>query len=170
MKNKKQLFLLMVIFLCQLSIASFLFAYDTQTSRQSLRGLKGIYVEVEKIEPEIEKDGLTKNLIQRDVELELKKAGIKTLTKDVWFTTTGSPYLYVNANILKLRASKEYIYSINIALRQNVYPVREPIEVIGATTWSIGGIVGITYDLNKIRSSIKGQVDTFIKTYLAINS
>ena len=101
--------------------------------------------------------------------MKLRKARIKTLSKDKWLIATGSPYLYVNVNVLKLRASKEYIYSVNIALRQNVYPVREPIEVIGATTWSIGGIVGITYNLNKIRSSVKGQVDKFIKTYLSVN-
>jgi len=169
MKNKKQLFILIAIVLCQLSIASLLFASNTTINRLSLRGLKGVYVEVERIEPEIEKDGLTKNHIRRDVELKLRKTGIKTLSKDEWFNTIGSPYLYVNVNVMKLRASKEYIYSVNIALRQNVYPVREPIEVIGATTWSIGGIVGITYNLNKIRSSVKSQVDKFIKAYLAVN-
>jgi len=169
MKNKKQWIFLITIILCQLSVASFLFASETNISRLSLRGLKGVYVKVEKIDSEIEKDGLTKNRIRKDVELKLRKAGIKTLSRDKWLIATGSPYLYVNVNVMKLRASKEYIYSVNIALRQNVYPVREPIEVIGATTWSIGGIVGITYNLNKIRSSVKGQIDKFIKTYLSVN-
>ncbi len=169
MNKKKHWIFLIVIVLCKLSIASFLFASDNNVNRLSLRGLKGVYVSVEKIDSEIEKDGLTKSLIRKDVELKLQRAGIKILSRDKWFETTGSPYLYVNVNVLKLPASKEYIYSINTAFRQNVYPVREPIEVIGATTWSIGEIVGITYNLNKIRSSVKGQADKFIKTYLTVN-
>jgi len=169
MKDKKQWNLLIAIFLCQLSMASSLFASNTNISRLSLRGLKGVYVKVEKIAPEIERDGLKGNRIRKDVELKLRKAGIKTLSRDKWLIVTGSPYLYVNVNVVKLRASKEYIYSVNIALRQNAYPVRNPIEVIGATTWSIGGIVGITYNLDKIKVSVISQVDRFIKTYLAIN-
>ncbi|MBU2623718.1 MAG: hypothetical protein KKD92_15520 [Proteobacteria bacterium] len=152
-----------------LTLSSFVMASDDKISRQSLRDLKGIYVSVEKLTPEIEKDGLTSNNIGKDVESMLRKAKIKTLSKGEWFDVTGSPYLYVNANVLKLPDTKEYIYSVNIALKQNVYPVREPIEILGAATWSVGGIIGITPSLDKIRASVREQVGKFIKAYLSVN-
>jgi hypothetical protein len=161
--------LLITFTLSLLNLSSFVMAYDSKVSRQSLRGLKGIYVFVENLDPQIEKDGLTKNSIKRDVEMMLRKAKIKTLSKGEWFDVTGSPYLYVNANVLKLPDTKEYIYSISIALKQNVYPVREAIEILGAATWSVGGIIGITPSLDKIRASVREQVNKFIKTYLSVN-
>jgi hypothetical protein len=81
----------------------------------------------------------------------------------------GSPFLDVNAHVLKLRATREYIYSVNISFKQTVYPARKPVEITGAATWTIGGIIGITSDLDKIRASVKDQVEDFIQAYLAVN-
>jgi hypothetical protein len=124
---------------------------------------------VENLGTQIEKDGLTKNSIKKDAEFMLRKAKIRTFSKGEWFEVTGSPYLYVNANVIKLLQTKEYIYSIGVALKQNVYPVREPIEILGATTWSLGGIIGITPSLDKIRAAVREQVNKFIKVYLSVN-
>ena len=136
---------------------------------ESLRGLKGVYIWVESLASQIKKDGLTEELIRRDVASQLQVAGIRILSKEEWFDTEGSPYLYVSANVLKLQPTNEYIYSIGISLRQNVYPVRKPIEITGAATWSMGGIIGITSNLNKIRASVKEQIEEFIKVYLSVN-
>ena len=152
-----------------LYLSSLVMAYDIKVSQQSFRGLKGIYVFVENLNPQIEKDGLTRDSIKRDVESMLRHAKIKILSKAEWFEVTGSPYLYLNANVLKLPDSKEYIYSVTIALKQNVYPVREPIEILGAATWSVGGIIGITPSLDKIREAVREQVNKFIKIYLSVN-
>lgn len=169
MNMKRNWIFLLTFALSLLTLSSIAMAYDSRVARESFRGLKGVYVFLENLDPQIEKDGLTKDSIRRDVELMLRNAKIKTLSKAEWFEVTGSPYLYVNANVLKLPKTKEYIYSVNIALKQNVYPVREPIEILGAATWSVGGIIGIAPSLDKIRASIKEQVDKFIKIYLAVN-
>lgn len=150
-------------------LSSFAMASDAKYNRASLRGLEGVYVKVEGLAPEIEKDGLTETLIRRDVESKLRMAGIRMLSKEKWFDVMGSPHLYVNINCLKLRETKEYIYSIRIAFRQNAYPEREPILILGATTWSVGGIIGITHRLDKIRASLKSRFDEFIKAYLSVN-
>jgi hypothetical protein len=47
----------------------------------SLRGLQGVEVMVEDVDPEAERDGLTRNQLQVIVESELRKAGIKLLTR-----------------------------------------------------------------------------------------
>lgn len=144
-------------------------ALATDSADLSLRGLKGLYITVERLDPEIRKDGLTEDDVRRDTTLILQKAGIKVLSKEEWFDHPGNPYLYLNTHVLRLGDGKEYIYSIHVALRQNVYLAREPIEVQGATTWWAGAITGITPNLEKIRASIRAQVIKFAETYLSVN-
>jgi hypothetical protein len=163
-------FVLLLILVCAFNcLATLVFATNGEYNRASLRDLKGVYVSVENLDPEVREDGLSKDLIRKVVVSRLKMAGIKVLSREEWFEVTGSPYLYVNANILKLKDTGEYVYSVNIALKQNVYPVRESVEILGAATWSIGGIIGITGNLDKIRTSVKRQVEQFIEAYLAEN-
>src|ERR1051325_9720100 len=52
--------------------------------RELLRGLQGVYVEIESLDPDAEKDGLTKDRLQTDVELRLRQADIQVLTKKQW--------------------------------------------------------------------------------------
>jgi len=70
---------------------------------------------------------------------------------------------------VKLRETREYIYAIHIALRENVYLTREAIEIWGATSWSKGGVVGITGSLEKIRNSAKAEVEAFVAAYRSQN-
>ena len=49
--------------------------------KESLKGLKGVMVDVEEIESNMEKDGLKRSSIQTDVKKKLRKAGIKVLSK-----------------------------------------------------------------------------------------
>ena len=98
----------------------------------------------------------------KDALALLQKAGIQIYGKDEWLRIPGNPHVYINANVLKLKETKEYIYTITIALKENVYLLREPIEIWGASTWSKGGVVGITGRLEKIRNSVKSEVEAFI--------
>jgi len=142
---------------------------DDATSRLSLSGIKGFSVKVERIDPEIEGDGLRAATIQSDAEGLLKGLGIRILSKGESLDEPGEPNLYINLNILKLRATGEYIYSIQLAFRQNAYLSRTPIEVLGASTWSLGLVTGITPDLGKIRDSVKAQVQTFGQAFRSVN-
>jgi len=144
-------------------------ASDDAASRRSLSGIKGFSVKVEKINPEIEGDGLKAMAIQSEAEGLLKGLGIKVLSKGESLDEPGEPALHINLHILKLRATSEYIYSIQLAFRQNAYLSRAPIEVLGASTWSLGLVTGITSDLGKIRGSIKEQVQKFGEAFRSAN-
>ena len=169
MTNRKHRSYLAAMVFAISALASFSMAASHSMQRESFRGLKGVYVSVERLDPRIEKDGLSGDQIRADVVSQLRLAGIKVLSKKEWFDSEGSPYLYVNANILKLQETEEYVYSVNISLKENVYPARNAIEISGAATWSMGGIVGITPHLNQIRDSVGSQADEFIKVYLSVN-
>ena len=55
--------------------------YSQQTNIGSLKGIKGLRVTVETLNPSIEADGLREYQIRTDVELKLRLAGIKVLTR-----------------------------------------------------------------------------------------
>lgn len=157
-----------ILILIMLSTSSFVFAKYYSDNKETLRGLKGVFVLIEPLKPEIEKDGLTESQIQTDVELKLRLAGIKVLSKEEQVMSPGSPYLYVIPHIRKMDYNRGYLYTISVEFCQKVYLERDLKISSVATTWSTG-CLGTDPDLNSIRTVIKDQVDIFINDYLAVN-
>lgn len=138
-------------------------AIDIPNERATLKGLKAVNLAVERIDPEAEKDGLTKSQLQTDVELRLSQAGIKV-------DHLSDEYLYVNVNTLKGERGV-YSYSVHVELHQAVMLVRDPkIIYYGAATWSLGriGTVGSGH-LREVREDVADFVDKFINAYLEQN-
>src|SRR5262245_50071404 len=84
---------------------------DTEEDRASLRGLHGVRVVVEAMEPNIERDGLTRQQILTDVELRLRKSGIRVLTREERQRAPGQPWLYVRVST---RQSPHGLYAVSI--------------------------------------------------------
>jgi len=132
--------------------------------RETLRGLKGIQVLVEPITLA----GLTESTLKTDVELKLRKAGIRVLTEDEWLKTPGYPYLYVNVTAIELKSPREFIYSVNVAFKQDVILSRNrSIETTGVT-WDVSSL-GINSKLRYVREVVSDLVDKFMNDYLAVN-
>ena len=165
----------LVIFLMFLAFAGSageVCASDDQLSRNSLRGLQGFDVAVEYHDPDAERDGLTKGQIQTDVELRLRKAGIKVLTSEESLKLpAGSPILYVDVHSVFMKGIIPiYIFSIDVELEQDVSLVRSPDIQVRGVTWS-KSMMG-TIDKKKlgtVRENINDLVDKFINVYLAAN-
>jgi hypothetical protein len=145
-------------------------ALHDYSGRSTLRGLPGVYVLVESFNLDIEKHRLTKDQLRKDVEAQLRNAGIIVLTREEKSKTPGCPQLYVNINLLKSSSHYAYAYSVEVSLEQEVSLVRKPYVRTIATTWSQGnvGIVGIA-NLRALRESVRGKVDSFIQDYFAAN-
>ena len=146
-------------------------ADDDELSRETLKGLQGVYVIIEYMVPVAEKDGLTKDLLQTDVELQLRKSGIKVLTKEEWTKTPWMPYLYVRVSLFKKEGLQLYAFFIEVKLRQAVYLKRNPDISTLTETWDTAfiGTVGVSKMKTGIRDSLKDKVDEFINAYLAVN-
>ncbi len=144
------------------------FAQDDESDRQTLRGLQGVHVVIESVNPKIKGDGLTKDRLRTDMEQKLRKAGIKVLSETENQMTPGRPYMYLNINILKYKYFPAYIYNIRVEVVQDVYLVRLFDVRTGGVTWSIN-TAGIAPRLREIRTSIESLVDYFAKAYLSIN-
>jgi len=169
MKNKKRWIFLMVILTGFLRLAPYVLAQDNENTRLTLRGLQGVSLHVEPLDPQIEKSGLTKNQIQTDTELKLKLAGINVLTGGEFLKASGHPFLYVDVNISMLKTQiTRYLFYIRVELNQEVVLVRTPDTKVSAVTWSTGGW-GIDFSIDNIRQTVKTQVDKFINAYLAEN-
>jgi hypothetical protein len=170
MDRKKWLIVLLVIVLT-LALQSPVFAINGKSNRATLRGLSGVGVLIEQLAPEIEREGLIKNQLQIEVELKLKMAGIKVLTKEECLKTPGEPYLYININVNTAKTESDiYPYSIDVLLMQKVSLLRDPKQTTYAVTWSTGGVGSIEKSiLSQLRGSVEEMVDLFIKTYLSEN-
>ena len=158
--------LLIVLFLL---IPSSVYA-QTDDEVESLRGLKGVYVLIDSLHPDIEADGLRENQIHTDVELKLRLAGIKVLNEVEYLMEKGKPYLYIRFNSFR-HESGLHIINIGVGLNQSVYLERDlNIKVYGAVTWDLyyTGTVGAK-NVNQIRDIIKDLVDEFINDYLSVN-
>ena len=143
---------------------------DGENARKTLAGLTRIYVVVEHVPDEAQRDGLDTTLIQTDVELKLRQAGITVLTQQEWLSTAAAPYLYVNVQVFK-NPAKFYAYRATVELRQRVTLVHDPSVSVLATTWSVPGTIGTvgSQKVGSVREDVRDLTDQFINAYLAAN-
>jgi hypothetical protein len=137
-------------------------------NQKALVGLRGVNVIVENISPKAENLGLTAEQIKTDVELRLRKAGVRVLTAKERLAIPGMPYLYVNVSIAFSRDSTLVSYAALVALREWV-TLANGFET-DAAIWNTGmvGGCGINH-IREIRIDVGDQVDKFINDYLAAN-
>jgi hypothetical protein len=162
----------MVLGLVMLSLGwpALSWAYD---QKEVLRGLKGVKVVVERINPEVERLGLTANQLQSNVEAQVRKVGIKVLKAHKPPAMTA---LYVNVyTLIPSQAKTIVVYAINIMVYENVYLKRDigsvgDLKEVRAADW-VDASVGLL-GVNRVRDLYKKvelQVDKFISDYLAVN-
>ena len=139
--------------------------------QNALVGLQGVHVVVfvEKMNPQAEKHGLTKAQIQSDVELRLRKAGVKVLTMIESIETPEMPLLYVVPSILIMPDLNVCFVSIEVGLLERV-TLASGVDKVPGRIWSKGymGTVGID-KITQIRGIVGDKVDIFINDYLAAN-
>ncbi len=154
-------------------MASALYAVDSELTRQTLLGLKGVSVAVENPQPNIQKYaerfGLARDQLQKDIEQRLTMAGIVVLSQEKWSQTSGRPVLYIVVNTHEYM-KYWYAYTIIVELRQIATPEANPDMKTLAATWSISmaGIANIG-TLNTVKDNVNTLVDKFIDAYLSVN-
>ncbi len=141
--------------------------------RNTLCGLQGVAVVVESLKPEVERLGLARDALQTDVELQLRRSGIKVLSRQQQLATLGSPYLYVQVTVQGADDDKQPLLAVNteVMCSQIVILRRDPTIRSVAITWIDGtlGIIGRA-NLAQVRDSVKDVVARFVNDYLAMNS
>jgi hypothetical protein len=141
---------------------------DDPSERKSLRGLNGVLVLVEELQPEVEQNGLTAIAIRTDVELKLRQARIPISDPE----SIDSPVLHVWVALLSPSDRTLWPYTVRVELRQSAALERDPSIIMRlVSTWSSTPSLGIETKQNvrNLRDVVKDQVDEFINAYLAVN-
>lgn len=163
------LFRLLAVVLFLAVPVSAAFAVDMDVTRQTLRGLSGVYVNVEEVQPNIgmhaKRFGLAQDQLRADVERRLRERGIRVLSKDEWLVAPGRPVLYVCVNTHETERFW-YAYDIKIELQQMVRMEANPDVRTLATTWSVS-MTGMTNvgKLQVIRDDVGVLVGKFIDAF-----
>ena len=94
MRRRLAIIGLVMMFLMGVSLSS-ASAQSRETEIRSLKDVSAVYVMVEDLDDDDKALELILETIQTDVELKLRLAGIRVMTKEE-FLKSSSPYLYVN--------------------------------------------------------------------------
>jgi hypothetical protein len=135
-----------------------------EAQKEVLRGLVNLYVVVERLKPEIERDGLYGSTIQSDAEMKLKMAGLQVLPRED--VAAEIPCLVLQVNGLK--CSGGYIYDTRVSLREPVVVLRKRTRIQG-TTLRIRAQFGFTHRLADLREEARQAIDDFIKAWQEAN-
>ncbi len=149
------------------ALASAACAQDTEITRPTLRGLRGVEVLVEDFDENSKRAGYDKRTFQTDLELQLRMAGIKVLTVDETLALPGRPYLYLNVHSLARQPGEIAAVAVELALNQGVWLRRDPSVQSIASTWSSTGVAQA--DLSHVRDFVKELTDDFTNAWLSVN-
>ena len=144
-------------------------AQDNEDTRATLRGVEGVLVFVEDLGDDVEHAGLTRQQIRTDVELRLRKAGIRILTEAERVGMPGAPWLSVNVIVYLHPDTRLAAFRIDVSLQQLAFLATDGSRAL-VSTWSVGetGIVG-RRRLFDLRNDVKDQVDAFVNAYLRVH-
>jgi hypothetical protein len=157
-----------------------LMAPEAHPSKDSdlLKGLTGLWVLVERVKPDLERDGVTKAQLTTRVQIKLRQAGIKVLDVDELekmpikegLKIASAPALYLDVDSIKIKDSPLYAYSLSLEVLETVILKRDKkIEVL-AGTWKqkAMGYCGVER-LRSVYDGVDDMVNMFINDYLAAN-
>jgi hypothetical protein len=162
----KKLMFVAAVLLAILSLPTHAMARLSTAELELLRGLDGFRLTVDRIRPDIERDGLFRSTLLEDMELRLRMGGIKVLSEEEAEKKPDAPLLYLHMDALK--CSLGYVYKIRLALMEPVKLVRNQVKVT-ATVLRIPDELGITMNLSEIRDAAGDVVDEFVKAWKTVN-
>jgi hypothetical protein len=142
-----------------------------ENHRESLRGLTGVSVRVERLSGSANQDGLDARSIQADAEQKLKQAGIAVLTAAQAAQDPSAPVLYISVNARLPYNSAPYAVMMTVALLQNVVSARDAnLKLREVKTWDAGYLTALDPTLLKqARTMVGDLVNEFVKDWRAVN-
>jgi len=161
-------FLPCALFVCSIAPAT---ASDSEIDRASLKGLQGVFVLIEDLNPPEEQAGLKTADIQADAEQQLKAAGIPLLSKAQNIDTPGMPTLYISVSVASSTATDLWPFSIDVNIEQQATLKRSPDTFVPtAITWHVGSIGAVEKsNIRSVRERVTEQIAKFVNAYFKVN-
>jgi hypothetical protein len=139
-------------------------------AQETLRGLPGVRLIVEKINAEVERDGLTTDFVRTTAETRLRAAGIRLLSKDEVAMTQGLPTIQIL--VQTARSDSLYAYCIEVSVWQEMVPIHRQTSLpVWVRSWVTENVVGIKShkNIHVLKTTVEDLVDAFIHAYVAVN-
>ncbi len=133
----------------------------------TLAGVTNAAILVEPLKSELAQQGLTAAQIARDIEGQLRLAGLP-VAED---TGGGTPFLYVRVSAVPAAGRREPIYAYHVDLHfQQFAFLRRDGQLALVPTWRDGatGVVGVS-DVLSLRDVIRTLVIRFLADFKAAN-
>ena len=153
-------------------LASPMPALDTPNERITLVGLTGVHVVVYHIGTEGDRDRLARSSLQAELEQRLRLAGLRPLGATEALRSAGRPTLEVRLNLARSpQAHQLYVYSVQLALRQQIQLARARTLESFAITWSEPPEIGTVEPahLSVVLDAVRAKVDQFLAAWRAAN-
>jgi len=140
------------------------------TGADTLRGLPGVEVIVDGLQPELERGGLTSAALRADVEERLHKAGITIYPSQAANPSPAKPYLYITLNALTLPAGAGYAVGLQVHLRQTLRSPVTSSNIVNAMTWDAHNVLAVPASgLQEIRAEVVAFVDQFVEDWTSVH-
>jgi len=147
-------------------------ALDTPNERITLVGLTGVHVVVYDIGGEGGRAGLGPSSLQAELEQRLGKAGLHALGASEALKSASRPTLELRLKLVRSHeAPPLYVYSVDLALRQQIRLTRNRTIESFAITWSEPPEVGTVERarVSVVRDAIRAKVEQFVSAWQAAN-
>ena len=147
-------------------------ALDTPNERITLVGLTGVHVVVYDTSAEGDRERLTRSSLQVELEQRLRLAGLRALQPTEALISAGRPTLELRLNLARSRQAHQlYVYSVDLALRQQIQLARARTIESFAITWSEPPEVGTVEpaQLSVVLDAVRAKVKQFIAAWQAAN-
>jgi hypothetical protein len=132
---------------------------QTRLSYSSLRGAPEIYVGVEYLNSDLQREGLDQNVLKDDVVSRLRRAHIP-LAKHP------AACLCVNLTAVRVLGADTWAYALDVSFEQGMKLLRDETIQSSGRTWHAGTALGVVpaSDLSStIRKKIGNKIDAFIR-------
>lgn len=138
--------------------------------RDTLRGLPGVEIVVEPIQPEMEQGELTTAGIRDGAARQLRAAGIAVYATQEENPSPAKPYVYVHVNGLKLPDHDSYVAGVQVQLRQTLRSEVTGSNIVNATTWETYNVLSVpAVAVDRLREEIADYLDQFIRDWHAVH-
>lgn len=139
------------------------------TGRDTLRGLPGVEVMVEPLEPPLNQVGLNVREIRSDVVGQLQAGGVTVYASQTDNPSSAKPYVYVQ--ILGVAMERQALaIELQVHLRQTL---RSPVtgsNIVNAMTWDQHTvIVTPNGQMDGVRTAIREAVAVFVSDWRAVH-
>jgi len=154
---------LLTVLLCCVPAAA-VHAQSFHSSAASLAGLTGVEIVVEDMSPGLQQLGLAELTLRTDVELRLRRAGIRVLGQVEACDSLPCVYIHVTATT----GPRLSAYFVHVGLQQMVNLTRDSSFAFSVETWHALGRVGmVTGDElpRRVLDAVRSEVAQFVNAF-----